>query len=106
MCGTTSCVSCLRHNCVYSQNYDILILKNNFTRSALSFAQERLWFIDKYEVGTNAYNIPMIFKLSAEARLDILEQSLNNIISRHEILRTLIKEDENGSFFEWKLSDS
>jgi len=70
--------------------------KKNF----LSFAQERLWFIEKYGEGTNIYNIPMIFQLSREASFHILEKSLKEIITRHEILRTLIKEDEEGNGYQ------
>jgi amino acid adenylation domain-containing protein/non-ribosomal peptide synthase protein (TIGR01720 family) len=62
----------------------------------LSFAQERLWFIDKYESGTNAYNVPMIFKIDFEAREDLLEKSIRTIVGRHEVLRTLIREDGAG----------
>ena len=43
-------------------------------RQLLSFAQERLWFIEKYEEGTNVYNIPMIFKLSKDLDLKVLEK--------------------------------
>ena len=60
----------------------------------LSFAQERMWFVEKYEEGTNAYNIPMIFEVLEDTNLKALESSLKSIIARHEILRTLIKEDE------------
>jgi amino acid adenylation domain-containing protein/non-ribosomal peptide synthase protein (TIGR01720 family) len=62
----------------------------------LSFAQERLWFIEKYEQGTNAYHIPMVFKLSNEVKWPILECSIRSIVSRHEILRTIIRENEAG----------
>ncbi|HJK86029.1 MAG TPA: amino acid adenylation domain-containing protein [Candidatus Megaira endosymbiont of Stentor roeselii] len=65
-------------------------------KQLLSFAQERLWFIDRYEGGTNAYNISMIFELSYNIKLNILKNSIKSIIDRHEILRTLIKEDEDG----------
>ena len=62
----------------------------------LSFAQERLWFIEQYQGGSNAYNIPMVFKISKEASLDLIEKSIKSIISRHEVLRTLIQENEEG----------
>ncbi|MDP4708711.1 MAG: condensation domain-containing protein, partial [Rickettsiaceae bacterium] len=66
----------------------------------LSFAQARLWFIEKYEEGTNAYNIPMVFKLSNDIKLEALEDSIRHIIKRHEILRTLIKEDIEGNIYQ------
>ncbi|ELR97625.1 non-ribosomal peptide synthetase [Gloeocapsa sp. PCC 73106] len=54
----------------------------------LSFAQSRLWFLDQLESESSAYNLP--FALSIKGKLDIalLEKSLNEIIRRHEILRT------------------
>ncbi|WP_431193990.1 amino acid adenylation domain-containing protein [Acaryochloris thomasi] len=54
----------------------------------LSFAQERLWFMDQLTPGNSAYNEPAIVLL--EGRLDIaaLQSSLNVIVERHEILRT------------------
>ena len=45
----------------------------------LSFAQERLWFIEKYEQGTCAYNVPMVFELSGEADTRLFEQSISTI---------------------------
>src|SRR5689334_17089942 len=42
----------------------ILHIKSTDAVFPLSFAQERLWFIEKFEQGTNAYHIPLIFKLS------------------------------------------
>jgi amino acid adenylation domain-containing protein/FkbM family methyltransferase len=62
----------------------------------LSYHQERLWFIDQFETG-NVYeanpayhNIPLILHLEGSVDEATLEQSLNNIISRHEALRTRI----------------
>lgn len=66
----------------------------------LSFAQERLWFIDKFEEGTAVYNIPMFFELTEEINVMILESSLKKVIQRHAILRTLIKEDKDGNGYQ------
>ncbi len=66
----------------------------------LSFAQQRLWFIEKYEQGTNAYNIPMICKISKTASLNCIEKSIKAIIARHEVLRTVIKEGRAGSYYQ------
>jgi amino acid adenylation domain-containing protein len=90
-------IECLKLNGVYSKEYDYLILKIQSDKPALSFAQERLWFIEKYESGSNAYNIPMVFSFSNSVRLDLLEKSIKGIVERHEILRTLIKEDKEGN---------
>jgi amino acid adenylation domain-containing protein len=57
-------------------------------RLALSFAQERMWFLDQLNPSSAAYSIPAA--LRATGRLDVcaLEQSFNSIIKRHESLRT------------------
>ncbi|HEX2643580.1 MAG TPA: amino acid adenylation domain-containing protein, partial [Thermoanaerobaculia bacterium] len=54
----------------------------------LSFAQQRLWFVDQWQSHSPAYNIP--FAVSAEGRLDVaaLRWSLDEIVRRHEVLRT------------------
>ncbi|KAM3115391.1 amino acid adenylation domain-containing protein [Phormidesmis sp. 146-33] len=54
----------------------------------LSFAQERLWFLDQLQPGDFAYNMPIALRLSGFLDIAILEQSLNTIVQRHEILRT------------------
>ncbi|MGB7498148.1 MAG: amino acid adenylation domain-containing protein, partial [Candidatus Acidiferrum sp.] len=55
---------------------------------ALSFAQQRLWFFDQLEPGLSAYNIPAAVRLKGPLNLAALEQSLNEIVQRHESLRT------------------
>ncbi|WP_392563802.1 amino acid adenylation domain-containing protein [Orbus wheelerorum] len=62
----------------------------------LSFAQERLWFIDSYEGGSNAYNIPLVFKLASQIDIHRFIDVLKQIITRHEILRTVIKTNRDG----------
>ena len=53
-----------------------------------SYAQRRLWFFDQFEPGSPYYNIPMAVRLKGPFRYDILEKTINEIIKRHEILRT------------------
>jgi len=95
----------LQNNKVYSKSSSLLILKHRFKKTILSFAQDRLWFIEKYEEGTNAYNVPMTFKLSNNVKLDILEKSVRSMVTRHEILRTLIKEDSEGTGYQVVIND-
>ena len=59
------------------------------TRTApLSFAQQRLWFLDQYEPDNILYNIPAAIRLNGALNVKALEQSLNEIVKRHEALRT------------------
>ncbi len=57
-------------------------------RLPLSFAQQRLWFMDQLEPGNPAYNMPGAIRLSGELNIVALERSLNEIVRRHESLRT------------------
>ncbi|MGK7878448.1 MAG: amino acid adenylation domain-containing protein, partial [Xenococcaceae cyanobacterium] len=54
----------------------------------LSFAQQRLWFLGQLEPGSSAYNMPAVYRLTGQLNITVLEQSLNEIIRRHEVLRT------------------
>ena len=54
----------------------------------LSHGQERMWFIDQLEKGNSIYNRPVFIRLNGDLKVPVLEQCLNEIISRHEIFRT------------------
>ena len=54
----------------------------------LSYAQQRLWFIDQLEPGSPLYNIPFAVRLNGEIEVEALAGSLNEIVRRHEVLRT------------------
>ncbi|MEH1777317.1 amino acid adenylation domain-containing protein [Nostoc sp.] len=54
----------------------------------LSFAQQRLWFLEQFLPGNPLYNLPQTFHLVGQVNLSALEQSVNEIIRRHEVLRT------------------
>jgi amino acid adenylation domain-containing protein/non-ribosomal peptide synthase protein (TIGR01720 family) len=54
----------------------------------LSFAQKRLWFLDKLQPGLSVYNLPAALRLTGNLDVTRLEQSLQSILLRHEILRT------------------
>ncbi|MEL7244118.1 MAG: condensation domain-containing protein, partial [Cyanobacteria bacterium J06573_2] len=62
----------------------------------LSFAQKRLWFLDKLQPESSAYNIPAALRLNGSLNIIALQKSLNQIIQRHEVLRssfTVIKDE-------------
>ncbi|MBC9909359.1 non-ribosomal peptide synthetase [Chitinophaga varians] len=67
------------------------------SRTPLSFSQERLWFIDALQ-GSVQYHVPAVLKLQGSVNADALEQALRNIVGRHEILRTVISADEEGTW--------
>jgi amino acid adenylation domain-containing protein len=54
----------------------------------LSFAQERLWFIDQLEPGSAAYNLPGALRLTGPLHVPFLRQALNEVVRRHEVLRS------------------
>jgi hypothetical protein len=57
-------------------------------QSLLSFAQQRLWFMDQLEPGSAAYNISAGMWLKGSLQVEALEQTLSEIARRHEVLRT------------------
>ena len=54
----------------------------------LSFAQQRLWFIDQLQPNSSGYNSASAMRLTGSLNVNALEKTLNEIIRRHEILRT------------------
>jgi amino acid adenylation domain-containing protein len=56
----------------------------------LSFAQERLWFLEQLDPGSTVYNICRVSRLTGELNIAALEASLTEILRRHEILRSQI----------------
>jgi amino acid adenylation domain-containing protein len=60
----------------------------------LSFAQQRLWFLDRLAPGGAAYNLAVAAALEGELDADALERSLGEIVRRHEALRTVFAETE------------
>jgi len=57
----------------------------------LSFAQQRLWFIDQLEPGSPLYNVPVALQVEGPLDPRVLERSLSEIVGRHETLRTSFK---------------
>src|SRR4051812_7011483 len=54
----------------------------------LSFAQQRLWFLEQLAPGNIAYNIPAAVRLSGQLDIKSLEASMSEVVRRHEALRT------------------
>jgi amino acid adenylation domain-containing protein len=60
----------------------------------LSWAQQRLWFIDQLEGGAAGYFIPLAFRLNGQLNRDALLSALNDLVRRHDSLRTLFSAQE------------
>ncbi|TWE07133.1 arthrofactin-type cyclic lipopeptide synthetase C [Pseudomonas sp. AG1028] len=65
--------------------------------SALSFAQQRLWFLSQMDGGSQAYNIPLVLELCGLLDVVALQRSLSRIVERHETLRSRFIANEQGA---------
>ena len=65
-------------------------------RAPLSFAQQRLWFLDQFDPGLSNYNLPIVVKISGDIEIQRFHASLNILAQRHEILRTIFMTTDQG----------
>jgi amino acid adenylation domain-containing protein len=67
---------------------DIIPKRQDCQSIPLSFSQQRLWFIDQLYHESSFYNIPIAFHIQGDLNIAALQQSLNEILKRHEVWRT------------------
>src|SRR4029077_9896988 len=60
----------------------------------LSFAQERLWFLDRLQPGETVYNLPLVLRLEGDLDAAALAAAIGEIVRRHAVLRTVFVEGE------------
>jgi amino acid adenylation domain-containing protein len=63
----------------------------------LSFAQQRLWFLEQLEAQSTTFNLPDVMRLRGRLDVTALESSLSAIVARHEILRTTFAQPEGAA---------
>ncbi len=72
-------------------------------RLAASFAQQRMWFVDKLDGGGSAYNIPILLHFEGTLHRRHLTEALQEIVRRHEVLRTVFREPEGDDDVPWQV---
>ena len=72
--------------------------RNDVDTYPLSFAQQRLWFLHQLTPGNPVYNVPQPVHLKGPLNVLALEQTLGEILRRHEILRTTFLIVNGGPF--------
>jgi amino acid adenylation domain-containing protein len=73
-----------------------LVAESRPERLPMSYAQQRLWFLDQFQGKSTEYNVPEALRLRGELDYSALERALSAIVQRHEILRTRFAEAEDG----------
>ena len=76
------------------------IQKRNQNQAPLSASQESLWFLHRLAPDSPAYNVIYLFRMLGGVNQQVLERSLNEIVRRHEILRTAYPTDKEGKPFQ------
>ena len=71
-------------------------VRQDRSQAPLSFGQQRLWFFEKMNPGTHANNMPVALKIKGELDTAVLEKAFQEVVRRHESLRTYFIEDAQG----------
>ncbi|WP_139838903.1 non-ribosomal peptide synthetase, partial [Xenorhabdus vietnamensis] len=70
----------------------------------LSFAQERMLFIERFEQGSNAYHMPYLVKLNEDADLSVLVKAINAVVNRHPVMKSVYQTDSDGNSYQQVLA--
>ncbi|CAL2088803.1 non-ribosomal peptide synthase/polyketide synthase [Tenacibaculum sp. 190524A02b] len=95
--------------CSRGTTLPVVIIQDKEGNLPLSFSQERLWFLDQLQGNSIEYHIPIVLRLHGNLDIKAVEESLRTIIDRHQILRTVIYEQEGVGYqktipsHEWSL---
>uniref|UniRef100_UPI0012FB6AA8 non-ribosomal peptide synthase/polyketide synthase n=1 Tax=Nocardia crassostreae TaxID=53428 RepID=UPI0012FB6AA8 len=73
-----------------------LVARERPTDIPLSLAQQRMWFLNRFDTASAVNNIPVAIRLSGELDIAALQVAVIDVIDRHESLRTVFPETPNG----------
>src|SRR5690606_36471548 len=76
-----------------------LVRQTRGATGPLSFGQQRLWFLQRLETDSAAYNIPSTVRLRGELDSRALERAISGVVRGHEVLRTTFIADAEGTPF-------
>jgi len=71
----------------------------------MSLTQRRLWILCQFDEASSAYNESLILKIDGVLDVGLLASSLRSLIERHEILRTVFKENDSGDVFQYVINN-
>ena len=77
-----------------------IVARGSGNPAPLSFAQQRLWFLNQLEPDTALYNVPRALQLNGRLDLNALQKALTEIVRRHEVMRTHFELVEGGDVFQ------
>ncbi|WP_443725910.1 amino acid adenylation domain-containing protein [Rhodococcus rhodochrous] len=75
-----------------------LVARPRPDRIPLSLAQQRMWVLNQLDPGSATYNIPLAIRLRGALDIDALTAAVRDVVERHETLRTVYTQDEQGPF--------
>ncbi|RZI95631.1 MAG: amino acid adenylation domain-containing protein, partial [Microbacterium sp.] len=63
----------------------------------LSLAQQRMWFLNRFDPASPAYNVPLTVRLRGELNVAAIASALKAVVARHEVLRTVFPDSDSGA---------
>ena len=87
-----------------SEDYEDIVSIKTPGPFELSNAQRRLWVLSQFEGGSIAYNIPHTSYFQINIDIPSFKKAVYSTIDRHEILRTVFREDDNGEVRQFVLN--